>query len=86
MPTLFRCFRQDSPSTWEDAGKLVEHIKAASKHAAKWNVLPELCAQLLTDAGVYISVALSGFSEVRVDFFFHVHISFFYLIPNDAGY
>jgi hypothetical protein len=37
-------FRQESPDTWLEAGKLIEHIKAATKHALQRGVRPRLCA------------------------------------------
>ena len=49
-----------------DAGRLVEHIKGATKHALALGVQPRVCAYLLTEAGVYISVALSQFTEAKV--------------------
>ena len=49
-----------------EAGRLVEHIKGATKHALALGVQQRVCAYLLTEAGIYISVALSQFREAQV--------------------
>ena len=59
------CFCKDSPDTWEVAGQLVEHINVTTKNAVALNVDPLLCAKLLTDAGIYISIAWSTFHKAQ---------------------
>eukprot|EP00039_Didymoeca_costata_P010697 m.144730 g.144730 ORF g.144730 m.144730 type:complete len:1627 (-) comp14930_c0_seq1:2155-7035(-) len=58
-------FKKEEPKTWPRAGQLLEHIKATTRRALDLNLKPALCAELLTDAGHYISVALSRFNEAE---------------------
>lgn len=58
-------FQQGDPRSWAAAGRLIEHIRVVTSHAISIGIRHQLCSELLTGAGVFMSVVLSKFTEAE---------------------
>ena len=58
-------FDRADTTTWQDAGRLLEHVKALGRCCGEHGVSLQPASALLTECGVCISMALSRFDEAR---------------------
>lgn len=59
------CFAPHDSTTWQEAGRLLEHIKAVGRFAAERKVAQAEASMLLREAATYISMALSRFDVAQ---------------------